>query len=269
MSTSGLWEPVSPMANYVAVTPTGGISATNLQDALTELDTEKVAKAGDTMTGTLAMSGAGIALSGNISATAWTTNGLRFKSTAGTLTDTSSSGTVATACTNKLGGNTIAASNATTFTDYGTLYLDAPAAGANVTLTNVYSLIATSNIKCSGFFTGALKNITETLYSITTSGNVTIAPANGNVQRFILDAARQFTLPADPGAVAQSLVLIIDCATYTPTWNSSPPIKWLTLDSAAPSLNTASGKRNVITFVWDDTAAGTGYWLGFLAGKET
>lgn len=43
MSTSGLWEPVSPSADYVAVTPTGGISATNLQDALTELDTEKVA----------------------------------------------------------------------------------------------------------------------------------------------------------------------------------------------------------------------------------
>lgn len=43
MSTSALWEPAEPTADYVAVTPSGGISSTTLQDALEELDTKKLA----------------------------------------------------------------------------------------------------------------------------------------------------------------------------------------------------------------------------------
>jgi hypothetical protein len=109
-------------------------------------------------------------------------------------------------------------------------------------------------------------NYTETLYPATTSGNVTIDLAKGNVQRFILDAARQFTLPVDPGPYAQSFVLIIECATYTPTWNSSPVVEWLTSDGAAPTLVTTANLVNVLTFVWDDVDS---RWLGFLAGKET
>lgn len=42
MTTGALWEPAEPSADYVAVTPSGGISATTLQAALVELDTEKV-----------------------------------------------------------------------------------------------------------------------------------------------------------------------------------------------------------------------------------
>lgn len=105
----------------------------------------------------------------------------------------------------------------------------------------------------------------ETLYAVTTTGNLTLDLANGNVQRVTLDAARQLTLPASPGAVAQSFVLIINCAGFTPTWNSSPTIKWLTSDNAAPTLNTTTGKSNVITFVWENANS---RWLGFLAGKE-
>lgn len=40
-------------ANRITNTPAGGIAATDVQTALNELDTEKVAKAGDTMTGLL------------------------------------------------------------------------------------------------------------------------------------------------------------------------------------------------------------------------
>ena len=43
MSTSAMWEPVAPSADYVVVTPSGSIAATNLQAALVELDTEKLA----------------------------------------------------------------------------------------------------------------------------------------------------------------------------------------------------------------------------------
>lgn len=113
---------------------------------------------------------------------------------------------------------------------------------------------------------GTLTNYTETRYAVTTSGNVTLDLANGNVQRFILDAARQFTLPPDPGNVGQSFVLILECATYTPTWNSSPTIEWLTYDGAAPTLVTTTDFVNVLTFIWDDTDS---RWLGFLAGKES
>ena len=43
----------SGAASGITVTPAGNIAATNVQAALVELDTEKVAKAGDTMTGNL------------------------------------------------------------------------------------------------------------------------------------------------------------------------------------------------------------------------
>ena len=81
------------------------------------------------------VSGASLTLSGNQSAAAWTTTGIRLIGVPGTLTDTSSSGTVAAAYTDKLGGNTIAASNATTFTNYISAYFSSPTAGTNVTFT--------------------------------------------------------------------------------------------------------------------------------------
>lgn len=43
------------IASNVGFTPTGNIAATNVQSAIAELDSEKVAKAGDTMTGNLTM----------------------------------------------------------------------------------------------------------------------------------------------------------------------------------------------------------------------
>lgn len=114
---------------------------------------------------------------------------------------------------------------------------------------------------------GTLTNYKETLHSpAVTSGNVTLNLANGNFQRFILGGNHQFTMPADPGAFGQSFVLIIECATYTPTWNSSPALKWLTLDGAAPTLVTTANLVNVLTFIWDDVDT---RWLGFLSGKET
>ena len=113
---------------------------------------------------------------------------------------------------------------------------------------------------------GTRTNYRETRYTVTTSGNITLDLANGNVQRLILDANRQITLPGDPGDVGQSFVLILECATFTPTWNSSPAIKWLTSDGTAPTLVTTANLVNVLSFVWDDTDS---RWLGFLAGKET
>lgn len=97
-----------------------------------------------TASGGITVSGSALTLSGNQSVAAWTTNGVRIVGTAGTLTDTTSSGTVAAAYTNKLGGNTIAANSATTFTNYISGYFSEPVAGTNVTLTNKWGLGADS-----------------------------------------------------------------------------------------------------------------------------
>jgi hypothetical protein len=46
---------VAQIASNVGFTPTGNIASTNVQGAIAEVDNEKIAKAGDTMTGNLAM----------------------------------------------------------------------------------------------------------------------------------------------------------------------------------------------------------------------
>jgi hypothetical protein len=113
-----------------------------------------------TWTAEQTISGAGLTISGNISAAAWTTNGIRLKSVSGTLTDTSSSGTVAAAYTNVLGGNTIAASSSTTFTDYYTMFLTQPTAGTNVTFTRRWALGLSGNLSIAGILNGAVGTIT-------------------------------------------------------------------------------------------------------------
>lgn len=92
-------------------------------------------------------------LSGNISSAAWTTSGIRYQNTAATITDTSSSGTVATAYTDLFGGNTIAASNSTTFTNYYTMFIQQPTAGSNVTFTNRWAIGTNGNVNIGGSLT--------------------------------------------------------------------------------------------------------------------
>ena len=57
LKVAGVWEEQDPSggaaASGVTFTPAGNIAATDVQAAIAELDAEKVAKAGDTMTGTL------------------------------------------------------------------------------------------------------------------------------------------------------------------------------------------------------------------------
>lgn len=128
-----------------------------------------------TFTGAVVVSSASFSLSGNISSAAWTTNGIRFKNATATLTDTTSSGTVAAAYSSVFGGNTIAASNPTTFTNYYGAFFNEPAAGSNVTLTNKYALGATS------------LNVTNTaaasIFDAATGFRVAGAAASGNYLR--------------------------------------------------------------------------------------
>jgi hypothetical protein len=92
------------------------------------------------------VTGGSLVFTGNISAPAWTTSGIRHVSIPATLTDTSSTGTVANAYSNAFGGNTIAAANTVTFTNYSTVFVNAPTAGTNVTITNSYSIITAGGV---------------------------------------------------------------------------------------------------------------------------
>lgn len=81
-----------------------------------------------------------LSIAGAHSMIAWGVNGASIRNAAATHTDTSSSGTVATAVDVGLGTPTFAASAATTFTNAATLYIaNAPSAGSNVTLTKAWA----------------------------------------------------------------------------------------------------------------------------------
>ncbi|MGJ5032337.1 glycosyl hydrolase family 28-related protein [Bradyrhizobium sp. HKCCYLS2038] len=101
---------------------------------------------------------------------AWTTNGFGNGQTTRTYTDTTSSGTVAAGGTFVFPGNTIAASSAVTFTEYGTLYLPAPVAGTNVTLTSPASLYAAGPVRSGSSFagTGFFSSGPAAIYNTTT-----------------------------------------------------------------------------------------------------
>ena len=123
---------------------------------------------------------------------------------------------------------------------------------------------------------GTLTNYSETLYSpaAITAATLTIDLANGNVQRFTLNpsgASTEITLPADPGVISKSCVLMIENATgKAHTWAASPAIKWVSeTDSDTVPTPAAVTYISVYSFIWDDNDAGTGRWLGWLSGKET
>ncbi len=81
--------------------------------------------------------GAKLHIAGNVSTSAWSTNGVQLRLAQATYTDTSSSGTVAAAVGAGIDIPIFAASSATTYTDSSTLYVKgAPSAGSNVTLTS-------------------------------------------------------------------------------------------------------------------------------------
>lgn len=132
---------VTSGANALTLTTTGATNVTlPTSGTLAALGGTNTWTGANTFEGGVTVSQSSLTLSGNQSAAAWTTSGIRIKGTAGTLTDTSSSGTVAAAYTSVLGGNTIAASSATTYTDYYSLFVTQPTAGTNVTFTNRWAL---------------------------------------------------------------------------------------------------------------------------------
>lgn len=95
-------------------------------------------------------------LSGDQSASGiFSTSGIRYKNVAGTLNDTTSSGTVAINYVNIFGGNTLTATSSTTLTNNFNTYFTAPVCSTNVTCTNNWALGADSAKLGAGTFTGS------------------------------------------------------------------------------------------------------------------
>lgn len=194
------------IAGFGSVTGTLAVAngGTNLAsyavgDILYASGSTTIAKLADVATGSVLASGgvttapvwtanpalASLTIGGNQSVSAWTTNGVQYKTSASTLTDGTSSGTVAAAYTNKFGGNTIAAGSATTYTNYIGSYFTDPVAGTNATFTNKYALgtdslkAGTSNaltISTTGVLTAVapiLGAATATSYALTNGGIIT------------------------------------------------------------------------------------------------
>ena len=95
------------------------------------------------------VTGSQISTSGNVAESAWTTSGARLALASATFTDTTSVGTILAVYGDAFKAFVIAATNITTFTNAYGAYFEAPQAGANVTLTNVWALGADS-FKCVG-----------------------------------------------------------------------------------------------------------------------
>ena len=127
-------------------------------------------------------------LSGNISAAAWTTNGIGIRNQAATYTDTSSTGTVATVYGDYYGVKTFAANSTTTYTNAYGAWFEAPAAGTNVTITSGFAAGFGGDLKFTGgqrtlqfsngvnFQLGTAQNFTiqysgASKYSISTTNN--------------------------------------------------------------------------------------------------
>jgi hypothetical protein len=139
--------------------------------------------------GTLSMDGSTLRFQGNKSASAWTTSGIRHVSVPATLTDTTSTGTVANAYTNTFGGNTIAATNTgVTYTNYGTVYLNDPTAGTNVTITNPYSLITAGNVLLGGTLKFSDATTQTTAYTGLTSNGTKASNAVGTAGQTSYDS---------------------------------------------------------------------------------
>lgn len=123
-----------------------------------------------------------IVVSGNISAASWTTSGIKYKGVGSTLTNTTSSGTVANTYTNVFGGNTIVSSSATTYTNYYSSFFNIEIAGSGSTFTNNYAAgfggrVAQINLGGSTYF-GSGAGVKDDLTSRANTAFGTSALAN-------------------------------------------------------------------------------------------
>lgn len=213
----------------------------------------------NTWTGNITISAANLTMSGNISAAAWTTNGVKQKWTVGTVTDTTSSGTVATAYTSVEGGDTVAASSSTTYTNYYSRYVKDPVAGSNVTMTNKWAVggdsarFGTSNqltISTAGALT--VPGTTNHTGAFQINGNtMTFPAAAATIPRVVASGAKALAT----GAISSGACTTAQTDTATGTLTTDAVIATFSADPTgttgyAPST---SGMLSILAYPTADT----------------
>jgi hypothetical protein len=121
---------------------------------------------------------------------------------------------------------------------------------------------------------GTLTNVKETIYYQEATANVTIDFANGDVQYLYVNpagASIQITLPADPGSISKSGILLVKNNTgKAHTWNTSPAVRFIDqADADTVPTPAAVGYYTIYAVMWNDNNAGAGYWMVSVAGRNT
>lgn len=135
-------------------------------------------------------------IAGNLSSSAWQSNGIGLRVASATYTDTSSSGTIAAEHINAFLTPTLAASAATTVTTAATVFIQAcPTAGSNITITGCYGFV---NSGASWLASGALvTGAGITLGPITAPAS----PAAGQMALYVDTADSKLKAKASTGTV--------------------------------------------------------------------
>jgi hypothetical protein len=159
-------------------------------------------------------------VSGAISAAAWGTAGVGFKTIAATYTDTSSSGTVTGASAHTFAIPTFAASSATTFTNASTLsILGAPVAGTNVTNTNSYALRVHAGLTNLG---GGLVVSGNTQINVSNNASTSIGTGTTTSAVNLGGASNALNLSAAGGTVGLfGVTAAARTAAYTQTYSTA------------------------------------------------
>lgn len=135
-----------------------------------------------------------LTLSGNISASSWTTNGIRYRSTPSRLTNTTSSGTVAAIYNSVFPQDTLVASSSTTYTLSSGAHFPQPVSGSLVTQTNPAAVTLGGDLF---FVKGATSRIRTYDNNILTLGT-------NNANRIIITAAGNISIGISPSATPSS-----------------------------------------------------------------
>jgi hypothetical protein len=267
------------------VTPALGVAtATSVAIGGCTISTDVLCTSGTaTLNGKTIVAGGSFGLSGNISAAAWTTAGIRYANVTATMTDTTSSGTVANAYTDIFGGNTVAASNATTFTNYYGAYIKVPVAGTNVTLTKAWALgsdsIAVNGAGSAAAPSFAMNNFeNNTGWYVTAAGKLGLAITGVLKYDYAISNSGTHTFAGNINVSGNILGGSYNAASASPfIWNSrgilsSPAagaIQFGNADAAAPVAqttevqNVVAGTSNTAGANWTlKASAGTGTGAG-------
>ena len=193
------YAPLDNRVLVVGISPNKRVMIRTGSDTIIELRSSAVSVA-STTTSTTSTSGAlqvagGVGIAENlfvggtintsttaVSAAAWTTSGVNLKLLARTYTDTSSTaGTVSSSYINTISAPTFASTNAITITDAANLFVAAPIAGTNSTLTNAYAIYANGKIKATAFIGDATGLSTTASSTSTVTSSIAISTGANSV----------------------------------------------------------------------------------------